>query len=80
MLYTVTFAKQEGAAGNAKLMHYNPHLEHYQTYIKAHSHIQNITTFFIYGHKSIRYYILVVGKINMCSAKQQVSKTPVCFC
>lgn len=46
---TFTFTKQGFAAGNAKLISYNLYLELYQTYIKAHSHIQNITTYCIYG-------------------------------
>lgn len=46
---TLTFTKQGFAAGNVKMISSNLYLEHYQTYIKAHSHIQNITTYCIYG-------------------------------
>lgn len=47
---TLTFTKQGFAAGNVKVISSNfYYLEHYQTYIKAHSHIQNITTYCIYG-------------------------------
>lgn len=46
---TFTFTKAGCAARNAKLTSRNLYLEHYQTYIKAHSHIRNITTYCIYG-------------------------------
>lgn len=46
---TFTSTKQRFAGPDVKLISYDLYLEHYQTYIKAHSHIQNITTYCIYG-------------------------------
>lgn len=46
---TFTSTKQGYAGDHVKLISYNLYLENYQTYIKAHSHIQNITTYCIYG-------------------------------